>query len=154
MRAPRQLILMAAAALVVGVGLSLAGSAASAEMDALKIAKGKVTFRIYCSNCHGDGGRGDGNLAELLSVPPANLTIIAARNGGRFPTMQVRALVDGRETVRGHGLKEMPVWGDAFQKSLQPTWTEETDEERAERKIEEVVAYLESIQGEATPAAD
>ncbi len=48
----------------------------------------------------------------------------------------------------------MPVWGDAFQKTLQPTWTDETDEERAERKIEEVVAYLESIQGEATPAAD
>jgi mono/diheme cytochrome c family protein len=118
----------------------------------VKVFKGKVTFRIYCSNCHGESGRGDGNLAELLSVKPADLTTIARKNGGEFPTALITQLVDGRETVKGHGLKEMPVWGDAFQKSLQPTWTEETDDQRARRKIDEVVAFVGSIQEPAAPS--
>jgi mono/diheme cytochrome c family protein len=118
----------------------------------VKVFKGKVTFRIYCSNCHGETGHGDGNLAELLSVRPADLTAIARRNGGKFPTETITQLVDGRETVKGHGLKEMPVWGDAFQKSLQPSWTDETDDERATRKIVEVVAFVESIQELEAPA--
>lgn len=121
--------------------------------ETVKVFKGKVTFRIYCSNCHGETGHGDGNLAELLSVRPADLTAIARNNGGTFPTELIIKLVDGRETVKGHGLKEMPVWGDAFQKSLQPTWTDETDDERARRKIEEVVAFVESIQELEPPPA-
>jgi hypothetical protein len=46
----------------------------------------------------------------------------------------------------------MPVWGDAFQKSLQPSWTEETDDDRARRKIAEVVAFVQSIQVLEAPA--
>ena len=130
---------------------------ASAQEDELasqtvKVFKGKVTYRIYCSNCHGETGHGDGSLSELLSVRPANLTAIARNNGGEFPAEFINKLVDGRETVQGHGLKEMPVWGDAFQKSLQPSWTEETDDERATRKIVEVVAFVESIQELEAPA--
>lgn len=130
---------------------------ASAQEDAtatktVKVFKGKVTYRIYCSNCHGETGHGDGNLSELLSVRPANLTAIARNNGGEFPSELITQLVDGRETVQGHGLKEMPVWGDAFQKSLQPSWTEESDDERATRKIVEVVAFVESIQELDGPA--
>ncbi len=126
--------------------LAVAGPQETTSEDTVKVFKGKVTFRIYCSNCHGEEGRGDGNLAELLSVQPADLTAIARANNGVFPTERIISLVDGRETARGHGLKEMPIWGDAFQRSLQPSWTDETDDERAQRKIEEVVAYVESIQ--------
>ena len=137
------------AALLVAVVTSFAVASPQQEETAtqtVKVFKGKVTYRIYCSNCHGDEGHGDGNLAELLSVKPADLTAIARKNGGTFPTELITQLVDGRETVKGHGLKEMPVWGDAFQKSLQPSWTEESDDERARRKIQEVVAFVESIQ--------
>ena len=137
------------AALLVAVVTSFAVASPQEEATAtqtVKVFKGKVTYRIYCSNCHGESGHGDGNLAELLSVKPSDLTAIARENGGRFPTELITQLVDGRETVKGHGLKEMPVWGDAFQKSLQPSWTEETDDQRARRKIDEVVAFVESIQ--------
>ncbi len=120
--------------------------AVTSEEETLMAAKGRVTFRIYCSNCHGDEARGDGSLAELLTVEPADLTGIAQRNDGRYPADRVRSLIDGREQVRAHGLKEMSIWGDAFQKTLQPTWTEETDEQRAERKIDELVEFLRSIQ--------
>jgi hypothetical protein len=57
--------------------------------------------------------------------------------------------VDGREEVRGHGMKEMPVWGDVFQTSgAAPSGEDETAEERAIRKIRELVLYLDSIQAE------
>ena len=147
MRAKITLTLIAA--LLVAVAAPFAMASAQQQEPAtqtVKVFKGKVTYRIYCSNCHGEEGHGDGNLAELLSVKPSDLTAIARKNGGTFPTELITQLVDGRETVKGHGLKEMPVWGDAFQKSLQPSWTEESDDERARRKIEEVVAFVESIQ--------
>ena len=153
MRAKISLTLIAALLVVVAAPVATA-SAQEAEtaMQTVKVFKGKVTYRIYCSNCHGESGQGDGNLAELLSVKPSDLTAISVKNDGKFPTEMITQLVDGRETVKGHGLKEMPVWGDAFQKSLQPSWTEETDDERARRKIDEVVAFVGSIQ-ELEPAS-
>ena len=114
------------------------------------IAKGRVTYRVYCINCHGAKAKGDGSLSELLSVKPADLTVIKESNDGTFPTQKVYDVIDGRgPAVRGHGMKEMPVWGDVFQTtSFEPSGTGEEGDERAQRKIWEVVYYLESVQGE------
>ncbi len=153
MRAKISLTLIAVLLVAVAVPVAIATAAQEdTASQTVRIFKGKVTYRIYCSNCHGETGHGDGNLAELLSVRPSDLTAISRNNGGKFPTELITQLVDGRETVKGHGLKEMPVWGDAFQKSLQPSWTDETDDERAQRKILEVVAFVESIQELEAPA--
>ena len=152
MRAKRSLTVFALALAAIVTPLALAAPTDQATDTTVKVFKGKVTFRIYCSNCHGEEGRGDGNLAEMLSVPPTDLTAISRDNNGVFPTDLIIKLVDGRETVKGHGLKEMPVWGDAFQRSLQPSWTEESDEARALRKVQEVVAFVESIQEPEAPA--
>lgn len=114
--------------------------------DAYLTAKGRITFRVYCANCHGAKGLGDGTLAELLTVQPTNLTLLSANNDGVFPRKRVHAVVDGREKIKGHGTREMPIWGEAFQTSLMPTWKEITDEERAQQKIVEVVYFLESLQ--------
>ncbi len=66
---------------------------------------------------------------------------------GSFPADRVRDIIDGREGVRGHGMKEMPVWGDVFQtSSLEPSGSDESGEERSKRKVHELVLYLESIQ--------
>jgi hypothetical protein len=43
--------------------------------------------------------------------------------------------------VRGHGGPDMPVWGDAFEKSR-----EAGDQERVKSVIQSLVDYLESIQ--------
>ncbi|MFQ5348820.1 MAG: c-type cytochrome [Thermoanaerobaculia bacterium] len=153
MRAKISLVLIAALLAAVAAPIAVATAQESeTASQTVKVFKGKVTYRIYCSNCHGETGHGDGNLAELLSVKPADLTAIARNNGGTFPTEQITKLVDGREAVKGHGRKEMPVWGDAFQKSLQPSWTEESDDDRARRKIDEVVAFVKSIQELEEPA--
>lgn len=136
-------------ALVLAISTAAAATAElSPEEVSFMIAKGRVTFKIYCQNCHGEEGQGDGKLAELLKIPPANLTQLAKLHGGRFSREKVTEAIDGRAEVRGHGIREMPVWGYAFRDSLRPTWKELSDEERAEAKIEELVYFIESIQEE------
>jgi mono/diheme cytochrome c family protein len=75
---------------------------------------GQQYFVRYCSACHGLSGRGDGPAAPALRTPPADLTRIAQRRGGRFPVAEIAALIDGRSSVPAHGSREMPVWGERF----------------------------------------
>jgi len=56
---------------------------------------GAEDFATYCVTCHGPGGRGDGPQAEELSVRPADLTTLSARNGGTFPMTRVMAKIWG-----------------------------------------------------------
>ncbi|CUH64047.1 Cytochrome c, mono-and diheme variants [Thalassovita gelatinovora] len=57
---------------------------------------GQDLFNAYCVMCHGPAGQGDGGLAGDLDIPPADLSLLADRNGGVFP----RDLV--METVYGY----------------------------------------------------
>ncbi len=102
---------------------------------------GAYTFRTYCAPCHGADGKGEGPLADDLRYHPADLSLIAARNGGSFPFEKVVRIVDGRVRVKGHGGPDMPVWGDAF-KNADTGY----DEKRVREKIREVVDYLRTIQ--------
>ena len=115
----------------------MAGSAGA--QDDTQAAIGKVTYRVYCQNCHGAGAKGDGKLAELMKVPPSDLTQLSKKNGGVFPTDRVASLIDGRADVLAHGDREMPVWGQNF---LEKTGNE--DEVKA--KVRQLVLFLESIQ--------
>ncbi len=137
----------AAAAGLVLLALAPAAAATAEEENAdLLAAKGKITYRVYCSNCHGKEGRGDGSLADMLKVRPADLTRLAEANDGEFDHDRVRRAIDGREEVRGHGQSDMPVWGEAFQNTLQMVPSDEPAEARADRKVLELTYYLEKIQ--------
>jgi mono/diheme cytochrome c family protein len=105
------------------------------------VRNGSELYRTYCASCHGVTGRGDGPMAAYLNVAPANLTTIAARNRGVFPTEVVHRIVDGRRALKTHGDSAMPIWGDAF--SL-PSGTDA--EQAAAEKIRRLVAYVESLQ--------
>jgi mono/diheme cytochrome c family protein len=59
------------------------------------IPTGAEDFGSYCAICHGNGGMGDGDAAAALPQKPANLTTIAARNGGTFPMTRVMAHIWG-----------------------------------------------------------
>ena len=59
------------------------------------IPTGAEDFQSYCATCHGSGGRGNGEAAASLAKAPANLTTIAARNGGTFPMTRVMAHIWG-----------------------------------------------------------
>ena len=80
---------------------------------------GSDLFGQYCSACHGTSARGDGPLAGSLRRPPADLTRIAARNGGKFDEASVMSVIDGRRAVAEHGPREMPVWGARFVDELE-----------------------------------
>lgn len=103
---------------------------------------GRFLFRVHCQSCHGPEGRGDGVMREVLTVAPSDLTTIAKHNDGTFPTHLVVESIDGRRNLPAHGAREMPVWGITFQ-----TLDLDTNQEReVERRIRDLVHYLESIQ--------
>lgn len=111
-------------------------------------ANGRVSFRLYCASCHGDDGKGNGAVAKFLTIEPADLTRIEQRYG-EWPRERLVEIIDGREEVRAHGRREMPVWGDVFQSPLaDPEPTIESAEDRVQRKIEELVTFLETLQVE------
>lgn len=133
---------LAVAGVVLVAGLLAAPITASAQDQPMKqTTPGAEVFRTYCASCHGTTARGDGPLASAMSRKPANLTEIAKRNGGQYPSEIVFKTIDGRQPIRGHGGPDMPVWGDAFAKSR-----EAGDAERVKAVIQSLVDYLESIQ--------
>src|SRR5712671_3570506 len=76
--------------------------------------KGADLFRAHCAVCHSSDGQGGGPLAPALKAKPANLTVLAKNNGGKFPAARVRKIVSGDEVLASHGSREMPVWGPIF----------------------------------------
>lgn len=97
-------------------------------------------FYEYCASCHGPMGRGDGPVAGELKTRPTDLTQLARNNGGQFPYVRVRAIIDGRGQALGiHGPAEMPVWGQRFSQ-------EGANDPQVRAKILSIVDYLVSIQ--------
>jgi mono/diheme cytochrome c family protein len=107
--------------------------------------QGKFLYEIYCSNCHGERGGGDGPTAEVLTLKPPDLTRIAERHDDKFPDAEVRRIIDGRNVVRAHGRSQMPLWGLAFQQLE----TDSVQEDEVRAKIDQLLAYLKSIQQES-----
>jgi mono/diheme cytochrome c family protein len=76
---------------------------------------GKDLFHEYCAVCHGPAGKGDGPAAAALKAPLPDLTQISAKNGGKFPELQIQHIINGEAGVpAAHGSKDMPVWGYIF----------------------------------------
>jgi mono/diheme cytochrome c family protein len=71
-------------------------------------------FLRYCAACHGEDGKGGGEVAGALSKPPPDLTRLSRDNGGQFPLGRVIRAIDGRNVHRAHGRADMPVWGEVF----------------------------------------
>ena len=101
---------------------------------------GAREFLTHCAVCHGTDGRGDGPLADKLTHPPKNLTLLSKKNGGAFPDEVIHQIIDGRRLVVFHGSREMPIWGDRFRI--------EGDGATVRARIIELVTYLKSIQAE------
>jgi mono/diheme cytochrome c family protein len=93
--------------------LSLCFAPAHAQVEPIEEI-GKQEFLRSCAACHGESGRGDGLVAELLLVKPPDLTAIRKRHDGKFPAPWVYRIIDGRNDLRPHGSKEMPIWGDRY----------------------------------------
>lgn len=108
-------------------------------------AAGKVTYEQNCAVCHGRDAKGDGPAMNLLTVKPTDLTQISERNNGTFPFWKIFRVIDGREEVRSHGTRDMPIWGAEFR--AEPVGSS-TMQSRINGKILELVFYLQSIQAQ------
>jgi Cytochrome C oxidase, cbb3-type, subunit III len=79
---------------------------------------GKREYVTSCAVCHGENGKGDGPLVEWLKKPAADLTKIQKNNTGVFPFDRIYEVIDGREAVSAHGRRDMPVWGDIYNREV------------------------------------
>ena len=134
---------MRACSLLLAALLALLTAAATpAGQEPEPLERGARDYRVHCSSCHGEDGSGDGPLAEILTVPPGDLRLLARRERGVFPLQRVYRAIEGREEIRGHGLREMPVWGLSF--SERGRDAPQADEVR--ERILQLARYLRSIQ--------
>jgi mono/diheme cytochrome c family protein len=101
---------------------------------------GSGLFATYCAVCHGTNAKGTGPLADSLKRRPADLTMIASRNGGTYDRELVKRIIDGKNPVKGHGGGDMPVWGDAFERSA------DAGPQQVQARIDALVDYLGSLQ--------
>lgn len=118
--------------------------AASAEGDDEHL--GMTEYEVACMPCHGADAKGDGPKAASLANPPADLTRIAAANGGRFPRQKVSEIIDGRNQVAAHGARDMPVWGERYRKPVEHGEAIRRIDARARAQIDALVGYLEGLQ--------
>jgi glycine cleavage system protein P-like pyridoxal-binding family len=105
---------------------------------------GLEMYQSFCASCHGVGGEGDGPVAPLVKIHVPDLTRIAQRDGGEFPTEDVRRTIDGRFDRPAHGPRDMPVWGWQFYRSQTPN--DPVERARVDALIERLVQHLRSIQ--------
>jgi mono/diheme cytochrome c family protein len=133
------------------IALTLAGAFTSAAQDttptikhttppATSPASGKDMFMSYCASCHGKDATGDGPAAGALKQPPADLTMLAKQNGGKYPANKVTSILRGQTKLVAHGDQDMPIWGPVFWKMSQG------HEEQVQMRISNLNRYLESIQ--------
>lgn len=104
---------------------------------------GPELYRVFCASCHGPQAHGDGLVAATLKPAVPDLTRIAARNGGTFPTERVRDFIDGQTLPRAHGTRAMPVWGWDFYAISRE---DPARRQRAAELIDRLVEFLRSIQ--------
>jgi len=89
------------------------------EIEAAEAEQGKQLYMQYCGSCHGKDGRGSGSLSPYLKIAVPDLTVLKRNNKGIYPLDDVMATIDGRRTVRSHGDRDMPVWGEIFLKETE-----------------------------------
>lgn len=129
--------------LVGGVLWLWTGSSLAQEEEVA--AAGKNVYNQNCAVCHGLEGKGDGVAASLLTVKPSDLTQIAKKNGGEYPFWKVYGIIDGRQDVKAHGTRDMPIWGQEFRLQAGGGVAAES---QVRGRILELVNYLRTIQAQ------
>jgi mono/diheme cytochrome c family protein len=101
---------------------------------------GKEMFKSYCAVCHGVDAKGGGPAASALKTPPPDLTVLAQKNGGKYPAAHVAAVIRGQADIASHGSKDMPMWGQLFSS------ISEGHESQVQQRVANLVEYIQSLQ--------
>jgi len=107
---------------------------------------GKQDYDTYCAECHGSNGKGNGPTTQTIPMnpPPPDITVLAKRNGGKFPFDEVVDLIDGRKQVPSHERIQMPFLGTTLQQPGKE-FTPESDA-AVKRRIDAMARYVQSLQ--------
>jgi mono/diheme cytochrome c family protein len=106
---------------------------------------GGLLFESFCSSCHGEDGKGQGQLAAFLAIHPPDLTQLAAGNDGVFPVSRVVRQIDGRDPELAHG-GVMPLFGEYFDLSDTAVASETGQPILTAGPIADMVVWLQSVQ--------
>jgi mono/diheme cytochrome c family protein len=142
----RELRITATAIAVALAAVWSSATAAKADQPP-RVRAGRQLYQEHCMVCHGPKGKGDGIFADVLRIPPSDLTEIAKRRNGTFPDVEVHEVIDGRRVLPAHGSKEMPIWG----RRLGGLFPDSANESAIRAKVDSLVDYLRSIQTSMPP---
>ena len=133
-------------AMAAGLAGTLTFTAVSANADDIA----KTDFVNYCASCHGVDGAGNGPMAAELKGKPTDLTSLSKENDGHFPYLKLRRVIDGSSdagNIRGHGSREMPVWGNVFRAEAGMAQGRQGGSYAlAKARIQNIVDYIAGIQ--------
>jgi mono/diheme cytochrome c family protein len=101
--------------------------------------EGVDLYREYCAVCHGVAAKGDGPAASALKKAPTDLTQLARKNGGKFPTLAVQTSIKGSSKIVEHGTVEMPIWGSVLSQNGQ-------QKDLGDMRQMALLKYIESLQ--------
>lgn len=104
------------------------------------VPSGEVMFGQYCAACHGANAKGSGPAAPTLKSPPPDLTTLAKRHGGKFPSDYVSTVLLFGPGTTAHGSPSMPTWGPIF------GILDKQNARAVQQRIKNLVDYLASIQ--------
>ena len=124
--------------------IGIAAGAQAAEKTDI----GKSEYEASCAVCHAKNGKGGGSFAEMLQLTVPDLTTLAKANGGVFPFSRVYEVIDGREAIKAHGTREMPIWGKHFTISANPVYDDypHNSEVFVRSRIFALIEYLYRLQ--------
>jgi mono/diheme cytochrome c family protein len=101
---------------------------------------GDLMYAQYCAACHGRDAKGNGPAASTLKTAPPDLTTLAKRHDGKFPSDYVASVLRFGPGPSSHGSSEMPTWGSLFK------YVDKNDEQVIQQRIKNMSDYLASLQ--------
>ena len=114
----------------------------------VSVGDGEIGREVYleqCATCHGLNAKGQGPMAAILTLQPADLTALSRNNSGEFPLLRVVMRIDGREPLVSHG-SPMPIFGDFFEGSGAALKTATGQPILTSQPIVDLVTYLQGLQ--------
>lgn len=106
---------------------------------------GVADFADLCAPCHGATGVGNGPMAADLTVKPAELTGLSARNGGVFPLARVMSKIWGYS--EGAVPSMMPQFGPLLDSPTVLVDVGDGIQTPTPERLIDLAEYLQSIQG-------
>lgn len=101
---------------------------------------GKEMFKTYCAVCHGVDGKGNGPAAPAMKTNPTDLTALAQKSSGKYPSAHVAAVIRGQASTPSHGSQDMPVWGRLFSS------IDQGHDAQVQQRVTNLVDYIETVQ--------